>query len=191
MQSIQAIETHYNGYRFRSRLEARWAVFFDAVNEPYSYEIEGIEGNGLRYLPDFWLPRWGNFIEVKGHMDIQDGRKLVMLVNQTGTDHLVVKDIGDIMFSIGPNGPRAKRWAECPLCHGLAIIDYCDCEGCTTDVFWYLDCAICSTNKRIKVKRKAGDPSQSKKLLSAYTAARSARFEHGETPKVKRGRQNR
>jgi hypothetical protein len=27
--SAKAIETHYKGYRFRSRLEARWAVFFD------------------------------------------------------------------------------------------------------------------------------------------------------------------
>ena len=28
---IKAIETEYNGYKFRSRLEARWAVFFDAL----------------------------------------------------------------------------------------------------------------------------------------------------------------
>lgn len=26
--SIKPIETIYNGYHFRSRLEARWAVFF-------------------------------------------------------------------------------------------------------------------------------------------------------------------
>ena len=31
MSSIQVIETAYKGYRFRSRLEARWAVFFDAI----------------------------------------------------------------------------------------------------------------------------------------------------------------
>ena len=29
MSDIKAIETYYKGYRFRSRLEARWAVFFD------------------------------------------------------------------------------------------------------------------------------------------------------------------
>jgi hypothetical protein len=28
---LQAIETFYRGYRFRSRLEARWAVLFDAL----------------------------------------------------------------------------------------------------------------------------------------------------------------
>ena len=30
-KSIKPIETKYNGYRFRSRLEARWAVFFDMI----------------------------------------------------------------------------------------------------------------------------------------------------------------
>jgi hypothetical protein len=32
---IKTIETIYNGYRFRSRLEARWAVFFDAMGIKY------------------------------------------------------------------------------------------------------------------------------------------------------------
>lgn len=36
--SIQAIQTHYDGYHFRSRLEARWAVFFNTANKPYSDE---------------------------------------------------------------------------------------------------------------------------------------------------------
>ena len=31
MSNIKPIETIYNGYRFRSRLEARWAVLFDAL----------------------------------------------------------------------------------------------------------------------------------------------------------------
>lgn len=40
---IKAIETKYKGYRFRSRLEARWAVFFDALGVRWEYEIEGFE----------------------------------------------------------------------------------------------------------------------------------------------------
>ncbi len=35
---IQAIETRYKGYRFRSRLEARWAVFFDHLKIEWEYE---------------------------------------------------------------------------------------------------------------------------------------------------------
>jgi len=38
---IAAIETRYRGYRFRCRLEARWAVFFDAAGVEWSYEDEG------------------------------------------------------------------------------------------------------------------------------------------------------
>jgi hypothetical protein len=30
-KGIVAIPTRYKGYHFRSRLEARWAVFFDAL----------------------------------------------------------------------------------------------------------------------------------------------------------------
>lgn len=51
---IKAIETRYKGYRFRSRLEARWAVFFDALGIKWEYEPEGFElPDGTRYLPDF------------------------------------------------------------------------------------------------------------------------------------------
>jgi hypothetical protein len=64
---LRAIETVYKGYRFRSRLEARWAVFFDALGIPWEYEKEGFDlGNGVRYLPDFWLPEARFFVEVKG-----------------------------------------------------------------------------------------------------------------------------
>lgn len=66
---MQAIETVYNGYRFRSRLEARWAVFFDAMGIKYQYEPEGFEFDGIRYLPDFYLPELNYFVEVKGMSD--------------------------------------------------------------------------------------------------------------------------
>jgi hypothetical protein len=53
---MKAIETRYKGYRFRSRLEARWAVFFDALGYSWEYEPEGFDlGFGVRYLPDFRL----------------------------------------------------------------------------------------------------------------------------------------
>lgn len=56
MGEIKPIETYYNGYRFRSRLEARWAVFFDVLGIKYSYEQEGYSMQyGIRYLPDFKL----------------------------------------------------------------------------------------------------------------------------------------
>lgn len=78
MADIKPIETYYNGYRFRSRLEARWAVFFDAADIEYEYEPEGYSlGNGQKYLPDFYLPCFDLFVEVKrdteqGVMEIKE-----------------------------------------------------------------------------------------------------------------------
>ncbi len=67
METIKAIETKYNGYLFRSRLEARWAVFFDVAGIKYEYEPEGYElEDGTRYLPDFYLPELDMHVEVKG-----------------------------------------------------------------------------------------------------------------------------
>jgi hypothetical protein len=40
---IKPIETLYRGYRFRSRSEARWAVFFDVAGIAWQYEPEGFD----------------------------------------------------------------------------------------------------------------------------------------------------
>ena len=63
---MKAIETSYRGYKFRSRVEARWAVFFDAMGIIWEYEAEGYDLDGDWYLPDFWLPEWDTFAEIKG-----------------------------------------------------------------------------------------------------------------------------
>lgn len=56
MSDIKPIQTRYKNYHFRSRLEARWAVFFDALGLDWEYENEGFDlGNGVWYLPDFCI----------------------------------------------------------------------------------------------------------------------------------------
>jgi hypothetical protein len=64
-ERIGAIETKYAGCKFRSRLEARWAVFFDSIGIKWQYEPQGFETGGFKYLPDFRLPGIG-WAEVKG-----------------------------------------------------------------------------------------------------------------------------
>ena len=49
---MKAIPTHFNGTLFRSRLEARWAMFFDELGVSAFYEPWDI-GHG--YVPDFFL----------------------------------------------------------------------------------------------------------------------------------------
>src|SRR5687768_5270320 len=67
MTNISPIETRYAGHRFRSRLEARWAVFFTHVGLEWEYESQGfLVGRRKRpYLPDFYLPAVGLWAEVK------------------------------------------------------------------------------------------------------------------------------
>jgi len=62
---VEAIETHYKGYKFRSRLEARWAVFFNQMRITFQYEAEGYKLPSGWYLPDFWLPQVKMWAEVK------------------------------------------------------------------------------------------------------------------------------
>lgn len=88
---MKPIETEYKGYRFRSRLEARWARFFDACNVAWEYEPEGYDlGDGLYYLPDFLLHgvygRDGGdlYVEVKGQMTELDALKINRFAEQGG-----------------------------------------------------------------------------------------------------------
>ena len=62
---IKPIETRYGGCLFRSRLEARWSVFFDEMGIAWEYEKEGYKLPGGWYVPDFWLPQVRRWAEVK------------------------------------------------------------------------------------------------------------------------------
>jgi hypothetical protein len=65
--TIEAVPTEYGGITFRSRLEADWAATLDANRIQWTYEPETITlPSGATYIPDFWLPELGTWIEVKG-----------------------------------------------------------------------------------------------------------------------------
>jgi len=99
--TIAPIETEYGGYRFRSRLEARWAVFFDVCDIDWDYEVQGYEIRTRRgrtkYLPDFWL-HCGQWAEVKGFLDLAGMRRLhfiasALAVCGEGNDLAVFGDV--------------------------------------------------------------------------------------------------
>ena len=105
MQKIKAIETIYNGYRFRSRSEARWAVFFDACGIEYQYEPEGfVLSDGTMYLPDFYLPESKTFVEIKGVMSDTDMHKIEQLQKDLKCN--VVIGYSDMTFQ------ASSQWEE-------------------------------------------------------------------------------
>lgn len=65
MNAVKPIPTFYAGVRFKSRLEARWAVFFDSLDVEWTYEAEGFQLPSRWYVPDFWLPELKVWFEVK------------------------------------------------------------------------------------------------------------------------------
>jgi hypothetical protein len=91
---INPVETRYKGYRFRSRTEARWAVYFDALWIAWEYEKEGYDlsehGYGW-YLPDFWLPQVHMWAEVKpGEFSEEEKTKCILLASLTDHECLLL-----------------------------------------------------------------------------------------------------
>lgn len=67
---MHAIPTTYKGVRFRSRLEARWAAFFDVVGWEWNYEPIDLNG----WIPDFKIATVGDplLVEVKPAQSLAD-----------------------------------------------------------------------------------------------------------------------
>ncbi len=66
---MNAIPTNYNGINFRSRLEAKWARFFDLLGWKWDYEPVDFDG----YIPDFYLHgERGCFVEIKPAMRVEE-----------------------------------------------------------------------------------------------------------------------
>jgi len=76
VNDLKAITTPYDGCLFRSRREARWAVFFNAAGIPWEYEPQGYDLGGAGwYLPDFRINADTHselFFEVKGQIPTRD-----------------------------------------------------------------------------------------------------------------------
>jgi len=181
-QPIKAIETRYAGCRFRSRLEARWAVFWDHLEIRWEYEPQGYVIDGRPYLPDFWLPELQTWAEVKGsdqdnfegeHVDLCRG-----LANAEG--HPV------ILLTGPPEARFYSRFAPDldPQSFTAAFFRDYSTRLVVADHYWFqhvvireVDGALILMGDDRCVRNSLGGG-----FLEAVTAARSARFEHGETP---------
>ena len=108
---LQAIPTTYTGHRFRSRLEARWAVFFDTLGVKWEYEREGYDlGEAGWYLPDFWLPKYHLFVEVKGgEISVRDSQCQAALHAASGSTTVIVGNIP------APDSPDTGQRFDYPL----------------------------------------------------------------------------
>lgn len=184
---IQAIETTYQGYRFRSRLEARWAIFFDALGIEWMYEYQGFEmPNGRRYLPDFYLPELDVWFEVKGAFPDRNEQDTFIHFTKTDHDKVLFVSFHDVDFTnitcwFAGKNVRNAMFVECTQCDHIGFI------AVNSEYKFYMYRLRCEHKARVE---KEGFWPLPTKVFNAIETARSARFEYGETPKVKRGRPN-
>jgi hypothetical protein len=118
---LRSIETRYAGCRFRSRIEARWAVFLDELGVTWEYEAEGVElPSGTRYLPDFWLPEQDAWLEIKGkEPSAAEKAKVLELAYVGSQDGYRVRVLtGNIPRECGTAQPL-MQWVIPEKCFGL------------------------------------------------------------------------
>lgn len=177
--SIKAIETRYKGYRFRSRLEAKWAVFFDALGVQWEYEPQGFETPWGPYLPDFCLqgvygPLW---VEVKGIKPTDvEVKKLGFVVKGTCSgcgdspmNGLVAQDLGS----------GAGLWE---VSSDGEIVDWYPMESTAEPAHGPVLIELGLEYNGISNATRVDGSTYLSGVPDAVNRARSARFEHGETP---------
>lgn len=217
--NFQPIETHYAGCRFRSRLEARYAVLFDKLDIRWMYEPQGFDIRGTWYLADFYLPEHKLWVEVKG---TDEGLDFPLLVNAAiphwglplDPDGAPVPDASRVGFRLLVLGPIPHVRSDPGHFEHQPDVPVWTWPTHTALHFWKGDVTsgFASFTRRRHIDLLEGgfvlgddagavttlDDGQYPSLantggaiwdkpigdadaVAAYTAARSARFEHGES----------
>lgn len=142
---IAAIPTTYKGVKFRSKLEAAWAEWFDSKGIEWTFEQEGYQlPSGTWYLPDFWLPRVKTFVEVKGFLD-DSVEKPIELAKAIAGIHPPIT----VVLASAPAGK--KFWLITPqgIDDGTRSV-FVECDTCKVSYFAFSDSKFCSHNLKYK-----------------------------------------
>ena len=191
---IKPIETVYNGYRFRSRLEARWAVFFQVMKIAFLYEPQGFHlKDGTLYLPDFYLPHFNVYVEIKSCREKDDGKAVEFALSGA-------EKVPGILICYGD-----------PADHDIRFVTFWESDesggGCydtgsgDATFEFHIEDGVAVPHVYIPDSKTERQFFMTKNIFAEYmcppmafasgamvlyaeTKARQARFEHGETPTV-------
>jgi len=196
---MQAIETEWKGYRFRSRLEARYAVLFSEMGLDWDYELQGFKlHDGRQYLPDFYLRDFNLFVEIKGgsasdraKSKLRDFDSPIILFENLPT------------FSSPLDGLDGTLFTHDVCDSGGGVYPACEAHimRCIKCGKWVVD--VRANDSRLGDDRHLVDPQNGHQkwgpfcehgyhamfrvagsLEDATESAKSARFEHGESPSI-------
>lgn len=110
--------TKYKHVQFRSRLEARWAAFFDLLEMSWEYEPIDLSG----YIPDFILPNFYSplLIEVKPVLRFEDFSQHISKIDASGWEGPVMIVGAKLFIDSYPHSivglvRHESRWSACRL----------------------------------------------------------------------------
>jgi hypothetical protein len=201
---IRPIATRHGGVLFRSRLEARWALFFDCLHIPWEYEPQGFDiGDGQAYLPDFILglgdlvyaevkpsvwadedgvARWRKFMGLQ-----KPGTRGVLLVSMTGRAGQMFP-----LYSRPDQPDEFGIWLCCPGGYHFdlkkrGLLEPCgqcggtrcsSCDGSGLHKGGPVICYCCDPPGSGRVASTNPAPwDDDRRISDAYSAALSARFD--------------
>lgn len=190
--SIAAVETHYAGEIFASRLEARWCRFFTVLGLKWEYEPSyGV----IDRIPAVWDNDLGKYVEDEDY--VSTGYEL--LPDQKTINVMYCPDFYLPQFKmwveIKPIDPvrdaryKARKWAikqKQPvliLCQPLQVIGteseanylYDEKGICHNHVRWAVKDNVLMLDSDQKDAKSQSDP----RLVLAFREARIIQFEHG------------
>jgi hypothetical protein len=179
---LKVIPSKYANIIFRSRTEAKWAVFFQALGLRWTYEAEGYRlPNGARYLPDFEL-------------QLSNGEVVICEVKPNDVDepcelgHLrrLVREKGcaAVLLSGEPRCRAFYSWRPGNPCHELVFFES-DEPHLTWNAKAWEKCLVENKNTGAQVFNRELNDNEMKKMfgeryVAALTRALSYKFDKGE-----------
>lgn len=189
-KDIPTIQTLYDGVEFRSRLEARWAVFFNSIGVKWIYEPEGFDlDENIKYLPDFYLPYFESYFEVKP-FDIETFNSDLKILPTLYKPAMLASKLDRPVY-VGGNFPvpNVNIYEYIPLIlqvnpenidtANFLVKDCCEMIDTSYLGTEFIDYYICDKNDSVCPRCKKY---KSRTSIPYYSIikARSAKFEHGK-----------
>jgi hypothetical protein len=104
-KKIKALPTYYRGGVFKSRLEARWAYYFDLIGAKWQYEPDGFTLPSGNYCPDFLVGN-STYVEIKPFNPVP--QLAIQKIKEFSAENIIVLCVGEP----GPQGQQGFRDGE-------------------------------------------------------------------------------
>lgn len=166
-EGIKSIPTQYAGIEFRSRLEAKWAAFFDQCGWKWAYEPLDMNG----WIPDFAIGEIPTLVEVKPFYREEEWADECKKIVDSGCKQPVILFGADPTFwadglddqdrQIGwLFSPWEDRWEREPLHFGFTEgngkLGLCPMYGGWFNYVWTVPAKVGAANKWARVWPSAG-----------------------------------